>query len=168
MVSDAKSLPREGEVAMKTYDSVTPTVDLCLSELTTELQELLAWAAAAGVDQKVWGLDPVAFLADALKRRNPVRAAAAVREAAEAAQQESGYNPSQPSPAKDHPEREVGATSSAFGQPWLEGSASSDDSAAAAEPTATSGLTEAEVAELLAQLQAGTVYRAGEYFFKLE
>ena len=51
MVSDAKSLPREAEVAMKTYDSV---VGLCLSGSAAQAARL---GRRRRVDQKVWGRD---------------------------------------------------------------------------------------------------------------
>ena len=56
----------------KTLNEVTPTVELCLSELSYEVERCLA-----ELGEGQWDLDPLHFLATALKRHNPRRAKAA-------------------------------------------------------------------------------------------
>ena len=74
---EMKAAKRSGEDAIDIYASVSPTVTTCLSQLTTELQDLLEWAEGAGEGSaEKWGLDPIKYLGDALRLRNPARAAA--------------------------------------------------------------------------------------------
>ena len=82
---------RPGKQAMRTYEAVNPVVETCLGELTAELQELLAWAETSGAAPEAWGFDPVSYLSDALKLRNPSRASMAAKKAMAAAAAESKY-----------------------------------------------------------------------------
>ena len=44
-----KGAKRSGEKALDIYQAVNPTVVSCLSDLTSELQQLLEWAEGEGV-----------------------------------------------------------------------------------------------------------------------
>ena len=66
--------------AQETLHEVTPTVELCLSELSYEVERCFAELGA-----EAWDLNPVQFLAMALKRHNPRRGKAALTSATTAA-----------------------------------------------------------------------------------
>lgn len=76
-----KALPQPGKKAMVTLDVMSPTVDGCLSELTSEVQDLLKWAEDCGSEAAVWGLDATLFMAVALRLRNPARVERAIQAA---------------------------------------------------------------------------------------
>ena len=138
---DAEKDPelRPGKQSMRTYEAVNPVVEQCLSELTTELQELLAWAETSGAAPESWGLDPVAYLSDALKLRNPTRAAVAASRAAAAAAEETKFPP--------------------------EALAARPPAVPIAEPpmaaASGSGFSPAEAEVILEALRAGAVFSAG-------
>ena len=81
-----------GDKALATLVATSPTVNLCLEELTVELKELCEWACGAqwwhepmseeGLFDPIrlgkYGLHPQQFLAIALKLRNPTRAKTAL------------------------------------------------------------------------------------------
>ena len=68
--------------AQATLHEVTPTVELCLSELSYEVERCFAELGSEG---EAWDLNPVQFLAMALKRHNPRRGKAALASATAAA-----------------------------------------------------------------------------------
>lgn len=136
-----KARKRAGEEAIDVYEGLKPTVVTCLSQLTTELQDLLAWAEAAGVEHEVWGLNPVAYLGDSLKLRNPARAAAAVQKALTAASSETASETA--APAAEAPAATEGAEMAAM----------------PLEPT--SGFSKAEANTIIEKLRAGATFSAG-------
>ena len=73
-----------------TVDVATPTIERCVAELSEAVEGLLAGETPPADG---WDLDPVAFLAGALKRRNPARAGAALAAARAAAQRELDARP---------------------------------------------------------------------------
>ena len=87
----SKTAKRYGEQCLDVYETISPTVNKCLSELTSEVQELLEWAEAEGVEPDVWGLNSHTFLANLFRLRNPRRGPLAVAAATKAAEPESAY-----------------------------------------------------------------------------
>ena len=83
-----KAMPPPGKKALATLDFVSPTVNGCLEELTTEVQQLLEWADESQVEAKTWGLDPTLFMAITLRLRNPARPARSLSAASEIASAE--------------------------------------------------------------------------------
>ena len=131
---------RPGKQAMRTYEAVNPVVETCLGELTAELQELLAWAETSGAAPEAWGFDPVSYLSDALKLRNPSRASMAAKKAMAAAAAESKYP--------------TGAAAAAA-------SPAAPPPAAAAAAAADSDFSPIEAEVIVEALRHGAVFSAG-------
>lgn len=81
--------------AQATLHEVTPTVELCLSELSYEVERCFAELGSEG---EAWDLNPVQFLAMALKRHNPRRGKAALASATAAAKTDVYVKPRRSTP----------------------------------------------------------------------
>lgn len=152
MGTTAKDQLKPGEKSLATLESVTPTVNACLSELTSEVQELIEWAETSGADAGAWGLDPVAYLAAVLRRRNPSRAATTLKAAKAAAATEITEQP------------ESVAIVSSIVEGALQRAHSSAGSLVALgmpEPEHSVYFTESEADAIVAQLRSGSVYTGG-------
>ena len=79
--------------AQETLHEVTPTVELCLSELSYEVERCFA-----ELGSEAWDLNPVQFLAMALKRHNPRRGKAALTIATAAAETDVYVKPRRSAP----------------------------------------------------------------------
>ena len=79
--------------AQETLHEVTPTVELCLSELSYEVERCFA-----ELGSEAWDLNPVQFLAMALKRHNPRRGKAALTSATAAAETDVYVKPKRSAP----------------------------------------------------------------------
>ena len=132
----SKADKRPGEKALDVYESINPTVVACLSQLTTEVQDLQDWAKSAGVEPDVWGLNGCSYMSDVLRLRNPLRASKSLALAEAAASSETGAKPSNPQPPPEVAERPSSSAS-------------------------TAGFSSAEASAILAKLEAGAIFSGG-------
>ena len=122
--------------AQDTLHKVTPTVELCLSELSYEVERCFA-----ELGEEAWELNPVQFLALALKRHNPRRGKTALISATSASA--SGEH-AKPAPSTGTGGNEANADSRVMQPAVVEG-----------------GFTFAEAALVEQQIEQGAVYADG-------
>ena len=122
MIVPDKKAKRKGEEALDVYESINPTVVTSLSQLTSELQQLIEWSESVGAPPETWGLNAVGYLGDVLKLRNPKRAGIAIQAAQDLANSESAFKLAPPAwklaeeaEAAAEPEEEPEAEASASG-----------------------------------------------------